>query len=191
MMTVDTYQLILQTAESLFLQQGYTATSIRQIAEQVGIGKATIYHHFPDKEAIILEIVQMYSGEMNRFLAEASAQQDPLERIRLVTEISLRIFSRIVGILQIVRRELPSGRTKLQEGLLSFIGEYKRLICEALQNGVDNGTFRPLDAEKTGRVLLSMIQGTFMMSFINDQKSTVHQSAEDILQVFFQGVLAQ
>jgi hypothetical protein len=41
----------------LFIQKGYTATSMREIAAEVGIGKATIYYHFPDKEAIASALI--------------------------------------------------------------------------------------------------------------------------------------
>ena len=40
-------------ALALFTQQGYEATSLRQIAEALGINKASLYYHFPNKEAIL------------------------------------------------------------------------------------------------------------------------------------------
>ena len=46
-----TRQAILSAAYSLFLEQGFSATSMRQVAEAAGIGKATIYHHFHNKQA--------------------------------------------------------------------------------------------------------------------------------------------
>ena len=57
-MTPETYEKILSTARRLFVKQGYTATSMRQVAESAGIGKATIYHHFPDKRAIVMALLQ-------------------------------------------------------------------------------------------------------------------------------------
>ncbi|MGO4290982.1 TetR/AcrR family transcriptional regulator [Chitinophaga sp. RAB17] len=46
---------ILNTASDLFYQQGYLATGINQIIEEAGIAKASLYQHFPSKEALLTE----------------------------------------------------------------------------------------------------------------------------------------
>ena len=46
---------ILNTASELFYQQGYQATGINQIIEEAGIAKASLYQHFPSKEALLTE----------------------------------------------------------------------------------------------------------------------------------------
>jgi AcrR family transcriptional regulator len=46
---------ILHTASELFYQQGYLATGINQIIEEAGIAKASLYQHFPSKEALLNE----------------------------------------------------------------------------------------------------------------------------------------
>jgi AcrR family transcriptional regulator len=48
-----TRQEAVRVALALFTQQGYEATSLRQIAEALGINKASLYYHFPNKEAIL------------------------------------------------------------------------------------------------------------------------------------------
>ena len=49
----DTRQRILDVALDLFTEQGYDGTSLREIAEQLGITKAAIYYHFESKEDIL------------------------------------------------------------------------------------------------------------------------------------------
>ena len=49
---------ILETASRLFLEQGYSATSVRNIADEVGVTEAALYYHFKDgKEALFREVV--------------------------------------------------------------------------------------------------------------------------------------
>ncbi len=50
-------QAILEAAYGLFLAQGYTATSMRQIARRAGLALGGIYNHFPGKEAIFVEVL--------------------------------------------------------------------------------------------------------------------------------------
>ncbi|HEX4519134.1 MAG TPA: helix-turn-helix domain-containing protein [Gaiellaceae bacterium] len=49
-------ELILDTALELFIEQGYDKTSLREIAERVGVTKAALYYHFERKEDILLEL---------------------------------------------------------------------------------------------------------------------------------------
>lgn len=52
-----THQQLLDAAYTLFLDQGFAATSMRQIAEQSGLALSGIYNHFPSKEAIFIEVL--------------------------------------------------------------------------------------------------------------------------------------
>jgi AcrR family transcriptional regulator len=52
----DTRQRILDVALDLFTEQGYDGTSLRQIAEQLGVTKAALYYHFESKEDILLAL---------------------------------------------------------------------------------------------------------------------------------------
>ena len=51
---------VLDAALGLFSHQGYRATSMREIAEKAGVSTGNVYHHFKDKEAIFLELLDVY-----------------------------------------------------------------------------------------------------------------------------------
>lgn len=52
-----TRQVVMDAAYELFLEKGYAATSMRQIAERAGLALGGIYNHFPNKEAIFRELI--------------------------------------------------------------------------------------------------------------------------------------
>jgi AcrR family transcriptional regulator len=52
----DTRQRILDVALELFIEQGYDGTSLRQIAERLGVTKAALYYHFASKEDLLLAL---------------------------------------------------------------------------------------------------------------------------------------
>jgi AcrR family transcriptional regulator len=54
----DTRERILAVAMELFIQQGYEATSLRQIADRLGVTKAALYYHFQSKDELLLAILQ-------------------------------------------------------------------------------------------------------------------------------------
>src|SRR4051812_27832196 len=79
-----TKALILGTAQRLFDEQGYDATSLRQIAEAVGMTKAAIYYHYPAKEHLLLELIRPLLDAMSDVvtrLRSAGADADPQEAL--------------------------------------------------------------------------------------------------------------
>lgn len=90
---------ILDSALELFSQQGYRATTVRDIAEKGGLSTGSLYHQFPDKEAIFQALLDEYwtaisqaDYPVNRALAEGAfpdrledlgrASRDAIERYR-------------------------------------------------------------------------------------------------------------
>ena len=71
-----TKQGILDAALGLFSVQGYEATSISQLAEAVGIRKASLYSHFENKQAILDALIQTTIGEYEKHSIFANADWD-------------------------------------------------------------------------------------------------------------------
>jgi AcrR family transcriptional regulator len=57
-MSRDTRAEILAVASELFVEQGYEATSLRQIAERLDLTKAALYYHFPSKDDLLLALIE-------------------------------------------------------------------------------------------------------------------------------------
>jgi TetR/AcrR family transcriptional regulator, cholesterol catabolism regulator len=191
-MAPETYQKILSTAHQLFVQQGYTATSMRQVAEAAGIGKATIYHHFPDKQSILAALLSRNITRMDEAMQLVRAENDPRRRIRVAAEASIEFLFESADILQIARREIPGGRDQMQGGFAKFFQEYMALLAEAIQLGAEQGIFRAVNPTDAARVLMTMIQGTFAMAYlINQRAQTPQQAAAALLDVYFQGIDAR
>jgi len=65
-----TREAILATARRLFGEQGYDATSLRQIADAVGTTKAAVYYHFPAKEHMLLELTRPWLDAVGGLVAQ-------------------------------------------------------------------------------------------------------------------------
>jgi len=191
-MAAETYEKILSTAQRLFTRQGYTATSVRQVAEAAGIGKATIYHHFPDKQAILTALLQRNIGRMEAALRLVRAEAEPRRRIQVAAEASIDFLIESADIMQITRRELPGGREQMLGGYARFFKEYMALLEDAIERGIEQGIFRPVNPTDAARALMTMIQGTFAMAYlVNERSQTPRQAAAALLDVYFKGVDAR
>jgi AcrR family transcriptional regulator len=82
---------ILAAAKELFLEEGYDSTTIRRIADRVGISAPALYLYFKDKEALMLALCDQTFGHLIEAIADIEKQvADPLERIRRFGEAYAR-----------------------------------------------------------------------------------------------------
>jgi AcrR family transcriptional regulator len=70
----DTRARIQQVALELFAEQGYERTSLREIAEGLGVTKAALYYHFKSKEDIVLSFTEDYFGRLDALIAWGKEQ---------------------------------------------------------------------------------------------------------------------
>ena len=78
---------ILDAAKSLFLKQGYEATSIRKIAEQIEISPTTIYLYYKDKSDIIYTLHQEGFKMLGSQFIVLQHVEDPFERLKAMGRI--------------------------------------------------------------------------------------------------------
>ncbi|MBN1438837.1 MAG: TetR/AcrR family transcriptional regulator [Anaerolineales bacterium] len=188
-MAADTREKILQVAAKLIVRQGYTATSVNQIARDTGIGKATVYHHFPDKRAIVTALLERNSGRLRAVLADRKAERDPRRQIESVALAAVRMRSETFDLFQVIRREVPDSRPVLHAQLASFLEVYMREVTKAIGGGIRRGMFRPVDPAQAARALLAMITGLYVQIYLGagsfpDPEKTIRS----MLEIFFRGI---
>ena len=69
-----TRERIQEIALELFAEQGYEKTSLREIAERLGVTKAALYYHFRSKEDIVRSFVEDYRAELEKVIAWGASQ---------------------------------------------------------------------------------------------------------------------
>src|SRR5689334_21302266 len=62
----DTKEKLLDTAERLIAENGYVATSLRQIIGEAGVNLAAVHYHFGSKEELLDAVVMRHAGPVNR-----------------------------------------------------------------------------------------------------------------------------
>jgi AcrR family transcriptional regulator len=80
----ETRRLILDAARTMFTEVGYAETTMRGIADRIGYTATTIYHHFEDKHALMLELCTNDFRALGQALTTLGGITDPIERIRLM-----------------------------------------------------------------------------------------------------------
>ncbi|KQV20556.1 MULTISPECIES: TetR family transcriptional regulator [unclassified Kitasatospora] len=88
----DTRTRILRTALAEFSARGYHATSVREIAELVGVTKAAVLYHFPAKADLLAALTEPMLDDLEATLAAAELRADPDEARWATLEGMLQVW---------------------------------------------------------------------------------------------------
>lgn len=148
---------IQQEAARLFVASGYHGVSMREVAEAVGVTKPALYHHYADKEALFLAMLDGALAGLSRLIKHASAQQGVRAQLQtLVDELVASAPEQRVG-LQLaseLRHVTPERRA-------AFEGEYRRVwmggLAALFEAAVARGELRTdLPATALARAFLAI-----------------------------------
>jgi AcrR family transcriptional regulator len=151
---------ILDVAESLFARRGYSGVGLQEVADAVGLGKSSLFHHFRSK-------AQLYCEVIGRVLARIHERLDPVVRAEGAPEARLeRWVEALVDALaehpttsRLLLRslfeddEIPPDEPELQVAertLAAIVQGVHRLLSQ----GVESGAFRPVSVPHTVQTLI-------------------------------------
>jgi len=150
-------EIILDAAVQLFAEYGYHAAPLRDIARIAGIQAASIYYHYPSKQALLVEIMQTYMQLLNnsteRIICEYTDIKQQLyeiiaNHIRMHTTYKAEFF--------IVDTEIRSLEGESRPAILSLRHRYEALVQEMLHAGMEQGIFHRCDVKVTSYALIAM-----------------------------------
>ncbi|MFI0406479.1 TetR/AcrR family transcriptional regulator [Actinomadura sp. 3N508] len=183
---------LLATAAEVFASQGYSATTVRKVADAAGILGGSLYYHFDSKEAMADEILSTFLDEMwagyDRVLASGLNARDTLEQI--VVE-SFRTIDRHRPAVVLYQNESKHLATSER---FRYLNDSRRRFEEMwltlLRRGVEEGAFR---ADLDPDLVYRYIRDTVWVA-ANWYKPGGRLSADDIakqyLAMFLEGIQA-
>jgi AcrR family transcriptional regulator len=183
-------EAILVAAGELFDRQGFNQTSLRDIADAVGMARASLYHYFESREQILVAGVERLTTARNRFVDETrSMRGSPMDRLNaLMLGLGTLIGQNPVWVRVLSRDEaaLPEDtRTRDRDSRLAYF----ELLVDTLREGMDRGLIRRRDERATALTIVSAIgglQGQYVAAAVAPSDNT----AELIVDVILRGVLA-
>ena len=190
-----TRQAILEEAKGLFISQGYTATSMRQIAQAVGITPAAMYNYFDGKEEIfatLLHEIAPLDRTFELFKAiEADSFEDLLHKaVRGMVDLVLSHEDYIqLGLIDAQERDGATLITFLPQVFPRFLEFYQRLVAlDAHQHRL-----RDIPTPIFMRTLISLIFGYLITERVARPVETLGLPEMDWVQglvdIFLHGVL--
>jgi AcrR family transcriptional regulator len=152
---------ILDAALDAFVENGFTATRLEDVAERAGISKGTLYLYFDSKEALLTAVVR---ENIVPFIERTERRVDEFQGSSrdLLAEILGEWWdgmhaSRAGGLPKLVLAEAANFPEVARIYYDEVVQRVRRLFAKALRRGVERGEFRPIDVEYTVRVVMAPV----------------------------------
>lgn len=153
----DTRERILRAAAALFRRQGFNGTSMQDLAQQVGLTKSSLYHHFPSKQALLSEILELTIERATpsvRSIAEGGLPATERLRQAVVQHLIELIHDQdsVACFVEEGRFLTPDYRPAHLAKRDRYEGYFRRII----EDGVSAGEFRRVDVHLASLAVLGM-----------------------------------
>jgi len=163
-MNPSSREKILDVAEALFARRGYSGVGLREVATAAGLGKSSLFHHFPSKAELYLAVLRRVFERIDERLRPALRNEgEPVMRLdaaidKLIDALvehptTARLLLRGLFEEDEFATEAAVSQAAVENALDSILGSLQQLI----QEGVEQGVFR---AAAPGQVLQSLIGAT-------------------------------
>ncbi len=156
--TKDRKTQITEAAQNMFREKGYSATSMRDLAARIGIEPASLYSHIRSKEEILHTICFRIAEEFFKSIKDVTTSTESAD---------IKLEKAIVSHVEVIKNNADAFAVfyndwrHLSEPVLSeFISarrEYENIFRGIIQEGLEDGIFKPMDVKFTVLTLFSSL----------------------------------
>jgi len=137
---------ILHAALQAFRHNGYHATTLDDIALQLGVRKTALYHYFPDKESILYECHRRSLAELDRLMEEARSLDSEAERLSFLIREHVRVMTDTLEGSPLAF-EVTALSDEHQLEVISARDRYERELRRTIDEGARIGEFRAVNSK--------------------------------------------
>ncbi|WFE28436.1 TetR/AcrR family transcriptional regulator [Solwaraspora sp. WMMD791] len=181
---------ILHRAGALFASRGVAGTTVREIADEVGILSGSLYHHFESKEAMVDEIISSYLADLRgRYQQVLNAPTPPARQLRELIRSSLECAAANPHATEIYQNDANYLRTLPRFSYLKGVSrEVEDVWLTVIEAGRQDGTLRSdVDARTFYRLTRDAIWLTVRW-FKPGGRSSVNRLIDDCTTIFLDGI---
>ncbi|MBS0015411.1 MAG: TetR/AcrR family transcriptional regulator [Arthrospira sp. SH-MAG29] len=190
---VDIPTRILKAATKLFARRGYEATTIKDLAAKAQVAEGTIFRYFPNKKAILVEVVtQGWVEILTDLLTELSevANYQAISQIMRHRMMGLDSNADLLRVCFLEAQFHPELSDRIQSEIIATMTD----VAEAFfQTAIEKGVYRPMNPRMVAQVFLGMfaVAGFSYRTIIDPAASPkdMQEMAEGLTDIFLNGII--
>ena len=176
-----THQAILDAANNLLDEIGFTNMSLEGIAARAGVGKATIYRRWSNKASVVMDAFLAATAKEIAFPNTRSAREDIRRQMRSVVKVLNgprgRTIATLIGVVQSDNELAEAFRTR-------FVAVRRGEAKAVVQRGIANGEFKPdMDLES----VLDCLYGPIYFRLLIGHEKASAKYADQLVDLVLRG----
>ncbi|WP_448616529.1 TetR/AcrR family transcriptional regulator [Modestobacter sp. URMC 112] len=148
---------LLDVAVAAFIERGYEATSMDELATRLGVTKSAIYHHVPSKTELLRLALDRALDALFAVTGEPGATTGPaIDRLEHVVRGSVEVLAAELPFVTLLLR--VRGNTEVERSALQRRREFDRIVTDLVRAAEEQGDVRPdVDPAVTSRLLFGTV----------------------------------
>src|SRR5487761_1725552 len=152
---------ILDAATKLFAEHGYADTDTQLLADNLRVGKGTLYRYFPSKRELFLAAADRGMRRLCEFIDESIANiQDPPERIAQVVRSYLTFFSEHPELCELLIHERALFKDRKKPTYIEYREANRERLRVLYRSYIAEGQIRDMPVDRMLDVLGDLLYGT-------------------------------
>ncbi|MEM7185119.1 MAG: TetR/AcrR family transcriptional regulator [Bacteroidota bacterium] len=189
MKTATRKEEIIQVASQLFKEKGYSAVSMRDIAQAMGMKAASLYNHIESKQEIlsvlVLELARKFTWGMDEVL---QTQLSPLQKIEKIIQLHIDITVNYSEALAALNNDWMHLEGQDLEDFTEMREDYEANFRSIIKEGISLGQLRPHHPEVILFSILSTLR-TLYLWYQKRGKLDVNVLKKDMAEVLLRGIV--
>ncbi|WP_413159950.1 TetR/AcrR family transcriptional regulator [Capilliphycus salinus ALCB114379] len=189
----ETSARILKAAQRLFARKGYDGTTTRDLAQAAGVAEGTIFRHFPNKKAILIEVATEGWIEILTDLLTELSEMGSYKAVAQVMRrrmLSLHENTDLMRVCFLEAQFHPELRDRIQSEVIAKMTD----VAEAFfETAMEKGVYRQMNPRIVAQVFLGMfaVSGFSYTTLIEPgaRPKAMQEIAEGLADIFLNGVL--
>lgn len=182
----------LEAAARLFLENGYHATSLGDVAEAIGVGRTTLYQYFVDKEDLLVVLVEeSLPHVIGELVAGIPGGLTNRERLGELVVRMMEFVATDTNLGTILMREVPRLSTQAQARVMKAHSRLATELVDVYEAGVATGEFRALPLGLAHRYIHDLIMSSARaLLAAHEPKQHLHEVADALVDFLLRGLRA-
>ena len=153
-------QVIIGKAARLCREKGFTATSMRDLAEDVGVEAASLYNHIQSKAEILQDICFRTANLLTAHLEKIEHnQQNAIEKIKAILRFHIQQMLNNYEEVQVADREWRHLTEPYLSNFKTQRRAYRQRLANIIEEGIRKRQIKPIDASTAVLIMLHAVSG--------------------------------
>lgn len=181
---------ILEAATRLFAAHGYADTDTQLLADELHVGKGTLYRYFPSKRELFLAAADRSMRKLCEHIDASIAQIESVpERIAQVVRSYLGFMAEHPEFVELLIQERAQFKDRKQHTYFEHREANRERLRSLYRSYIAAGQIRDMPVDRILDVLGDLLYGTMFTNYFSGRQRSVEEQTQDILDVIFHGIL--